>query len=1570
MALNVTMYGKLDMSSAQKILDNFLKQKPKLNIDVNIDGFDKIQHDLQKFHEAVSKMIAERNKLEESISTGKLTTEQTEALKLIEQREKELAATREQLLKEFASVQEQITKLRLESLERISAKEQENAAKAEDAINRQAAAFQRMYGELQEGVTLPIEGGTDEITSAIRAMEGFSDANVKATGSIQVGEVTLDRYIATLKNAGGGFDTYKISVDNATGAVYQLDQGLKSTDTSLIHTSEVANRVINSFAGALVAAGITKGLNEVKNLLWECAEASVEFEATMAGVRRTVGGTQEQISILGDGLKELATVIPLSTTELGTISTIAGQLGIAQDNILQFTEIMAKLGTVTDATAEQAATLLAQFVNITGLGAEDYERLGSTIAKLGDETATTASRIIDMSHGFAATATVAGFTDQSILAISAALSATGIEAQLGATAMNKLIITLQKAVETGEDLEQYAKTANMSAEEFAQAWGKDAPSAFVQFISGINNVERNGKSAILMLDELGITEVRSVRALQNLAQNSEQLSSVMNTANLAWEENTALNEKAGIMYETTSAKMQLLENATDQLKIAIGDSLNPAINSAVDGISDFTLGAAEFLEQNKWLVQSLTVLLVLVGTATGGIALYAVGIKALTAAKLALAKAARTAAEANAGFMATLVATPIGPVILALAGVAAAITAITIVTGENSKANKEAAQQAEEARQRSIEAGNAAKDQADKLMQLYSSYASLNNITDKTADQEYQYKTVQQDIIELLGSRADALKTLKEGTEEYTEKLKELTDEEIRNQLTDVISGKYAAKEALETIETGSLKITSQAPAGGKWVYEDISDIEALIGKYVELKDVYVLWRKTDEEERLTAPSGADERLEYYSDLIKAQEALIVAAGEDKEAQEELAATNVYKFLSDEINKLTPSINELIEFETSHALLLYQLSNGIPKTTEEYDNMVNSVIGAIGVNESFSNQIKDLITKKFPQFSSAANDVSDSNENLTSSISDLSESIKALNQEIDNAQSALKSIISAQEEYNNYNELSIDTIQTLLSLDKEYLDALIDENGQINLNSESVANLINDKTAYLKALAAEQIATYAVTSLEKLMAEATDDVGTSADDAVSGISSVASEMLSMASTAMTAAVASDSLKAALDRLAGEKGATGIDLEAWETDVVNYANDLKTIIKEAGTGIGGFTGDYTRSSGGSKSSTDTWKEEYESQYKELQHLLNIELITQQEYYDRLSALDAKYYANNAKYISDHQKNLEELFKLKRTLSEDSISDQEHEIFLLSKQKDTEQERIVIYKNMQDQLHQLAEQARAYGIDENSDYIQELQKQWWQFYQYILDIQEEAFQETVDQLNNIQSAYETLYSAVEEYNQQGYYSIETLNNILSMGTDYLLYLTNENGQLEINKESIEKLALAKLDELEISTLRQHLGLLDSLTNEAAAEEYLRTATLDQTDALSVLNAEMANTVALMVASGQISEEVAEKWIGQAQAIRDAFSATREGINKVGVSPSVTASEYEKGVAQAEKEYEDRILSAEEYYKELEKLRLEYYGGESAYSKTLQEENQKKFADALKEEYDEQMKAYDLY
>ena len=408
-------------------------------------------------------------------------------------------------------------------------------------------------------------------------------------------------------------------------------------------TREMAQAMTEAYANLR----ITEAIKEIGNAIKQCAEEAIAFEHAMAGVRRTVGGDDQFLSDLGETFKDLSTEIPITVDELTQIATTAGQLGIARGDVESFTTVMAKLSTTTDLTADQAATMLAQFANITGL--TDYERLGSVVASLGDATATTASKVVEMSQGMAAAASQAGMSERDILAISAAVGSLGIEAQAGSTSMSTLINTLYKATETGEQLSEFASVAGMTAQQFRDAWQRDAVGALDAFIQGLNDTERNGRSAIVILDELGINNVRQTKAILGLASAGNLLSGTIAQANAAWDSNTALTEKAQVMYDTTQSKLVMLQNAFANLQIAIGDAFTPAVSMGADVMTNLLGPVTEFIEKNPALVKGIGAAVAAMGGMIAAVTAYTAYTKLAAVASAALQMSLGPIAAVTAG---------------------------------------------------------------------------------------------------------------------------------------------------------------------------------------------------------------------------------------------------------------------------------------------------------------------------------------------------------------------------------------------------------------------------------------------------------------------------------------------------------------------------------------------------------------------------------------------------------------------------------------------------------------------------------------------------------------------------------------------------------------------------------------------------------------------------------------------------------------------------------------------------------------------------------------------------------
>ena len=94
-----------------------------------------------------------------------------------------------------------------------------------------------------------------------------------------------------------------------------------------------------------------------------------------------------------------------------------------------------------------------------------------------------------------------------------------------------------------------------------------------------------------------------------------------------------------------------------------------------------------------------------------------------------------------------------------------------------------------------------------------------------------------------------------------------------------------------------------------------------------------------------------------------------------------------------------------------------------------------------------------------------------------------------------------------------------------------------------------------------------------------------------------------------------------------------------------------------------------------------------------------------------------------------------------------------------------------------------------------------------------------------------LSSIQSAYDSLTSAIQEYNEQGYLSMETIDTLISLDDEYINALIDENGQIQYNTKTFQNLARIKLEEAKASIYQEfctELARIKQLDATVAANE----------------------------------------------------------------------------------------------------------------------------------------------
>lgn len=702
----------------------------------------------------------------------------------------------------------------------------------------------------QEYLTNAYEIQSDKVNVLKMQLADLENAENKNTTAIKKKQNELTNAEIKLKNYESKLKDVQTQLTNTGKKLEEWGEKVEKSGKKI----ESAGKKLSAFSAASISA------------LTLSAKSAIDFEDAFAGVEKTVDGTKEQMEELKQGIRDMTKEIPSSTTEISAVAEAAGQLGIKTENILDFSKAMIDLGNSTNLTADEAASQLAKFANITQMSQKDFDKLGSTIVDLGNKYATTEADIVSMAMRLAGAGKQVGFSEAEILGLATALSSVGIEAEMGGSAISKAMVKMQNAVEqggkkldtvlkktgmtlrelelmsandsmgfkelsqsigmtstelkqlitAGTNLEDFAKVSGMTTEQFKKAWKEDAAGALSEFIKGLGDAKNKGESAITMLSEMGLTEVRLRDSLLRAANAGTLFNDAINTGTQAWKNNTALTNEANKRYDTLKSKIKIAINKLKDMAITLGNKLMPSIEKVIEGLGKWidkfsTLSDKQvnMIVKIGLIVAAIGPLVTIIGKVTSVIGGTIKGIGTFTQA-IGVARGKITSTSEAVNGLAKVFTVVTSPVGLACTAIGLAVAGIAIAVNESQKKTKEAFE-------------NMSEGVSDFYNGLKSAEGYLNSFnTTMFATNEEQQKLqtqmdeVQKGITDICKTASDERRgyTQEEITQldEYFKKLRELKDREI--QIQQQIAGAIT-QQAVTNAETfqGSLdeyKVQSQ----------------------------------------------------------------------------------------------------------------------------------------------------------------------------------------------------------------------------------------------------------------------------------------------------------------------------------------------------------------------------------------------------------------------------------------------------------------------------------------------------------------------------------------------------------------------------------------------------------------------------------------------------------------------------------------------------------------------------------------------------------------------------------------
>lgn len=460
-------------------------------------------------------------------------------------------------------------------------------------------------------------------------------------------------------------DKVRQQIEDVTAAYRTLKDSGELTGKDLVRAGELHRQKVGELEKQLQKAkpaleDVTRGISKMVASaagLTAVAKEAIEFEHAMAGVKKVVDGTPEEMAALADTVKELAYELGIVPEAVADIAAQGGQLGVAFADLPEFTRLAGQMAVAFGMTAEESANAAAKISNVFGITLGEMRALGDAINVLGNNTAAKEGEIVAAMQRIGGTAKQFGLAAEQAAALADAFIALGKPPEVAATAINALLTKMQTAPAQSKGFQDALRGLGITAEELAQSIRDNPEQAIIDFLGRLEQLDQQSRA-------IALTELFGAEYADDISLVAGSLDTLRKAFSLVADK----SQTAGAMQKEFEAAMSTTSAKIEQAKITIGNmakTIGSQLLPVIAGIADAVGGAVNALTSFAGQYPAITQFAAIIGSAkvasvAFNSALSVIGVTAGGAAQSVIAaftgKAAaiKQATTSLNGFMAAL----------------------------------------------------------------------------------------------------------------------------------------------------------------------------------------------------------------------------------------------------------------------------------------------------------------------------------------------------------------------------------------------------------------------------------------------------------------------------------------------------------------------------------------------------------------------------------------------------------------------------------------------------------------------------------------------------------------------------------------------------------------------------------------------------------------------------------------------------------------------------------------------------------------------------------------------------
>lgn len=387
-------------------------------------------------------------------------------------------------------------------------------------------------------------------------------------------------------------------INQVKTSIAALKDSSKSMSERLKTLSDLSVSGMKASIGSITALGTS---------ITALAAPAIQFESAMADVKKVVDfKTPEGFKNLSKQLLDLTDTIPMTANELAAITASGGQLGVAEEDLKDFTTTIAKMSVAFDMSAEDSGDAMAKLANVYKIPIKDIGKLGDAINELSNSSPAKASDIVNTLGRIGGVAKQFGLTENAAAALANSFISLGKAPEVAGTAINGMLTKLMTADKGGKKFQAALGAMGLSAKEVKKAISKDAQGALTDFLKKIEKLPKDKQMGILV-DLFGLEYADDVAVL---ASNTEVLDKSLKTLQETDENGKpkylgSMEKEFAARAATTENALGLLKNSFTKLGISIGQYVLPVINDFIGWLQPVILSISEWINTNSDLMTSI-----------------------------------------------------------------------------------------------------------------------------------------------------------------------------------------------------------------------------------------------------------------------------------------------------------------------------------------------------------------------------------------------------------------------------------------------------------------------------------------------------------------------------------------------------------------------------------------------------------------------------------------------------------------------------------------------------------------------------------------------------------------------------------------------------------------------------------------------------------------------------------------------------------------------------------------------------------------------------------------------------